>query len=203
VADGEGEAAEPRPHDHHSPALEALVRRLATGRYRAVLDLGASIGANIDFLARHCSRIHVVNLLSSLQELPSESRSDPAVAFAELLPEGEAQFDAVLAWDVLDYLTRDQVSVLVAELARLTRPGARMLALIAAGPEMPSSSGEYRIRDGHRLEYSERASTTRPTPALTAGELDHLLRGFRVERSFILRHGVHEYLAVREGEIVD
>jgi len=39
----------------------------------------------------------------------------------------------------------------------------------------------------------------RPGPRFASGELNDILRGFRVDRSFLLRHGIQEYLYVRDG----
>ena len=38
----------------------------------------------------------------------------------------------------------------------------------------------------------------RDNPDLPPAEVEKLLAGFRVEHSFVLRHGVREYVAVRE-----
>ena len=39
----------------------------------------------------------------------------------------------------------------------------------------------------------------RPGPRFAPAELNELLRGFRVDRPFLLRHGIQEYLFMREG----
>ncbi|HLX08226.1 MAG TPA: class I SAM-dependent methyltransferase [Thermoanaerobaculia bacterium] len=126
---------------------------------------------------------------------------EPGLAghFAELLtfPE-ETRFDAVLTWDLINYLERREVAALARQLARFCRPGAQLFALISILKQIPAEPMRFRILDQEHLAYESRTSSQRPCPRYAPAELAELLRGFRLDRSFLMRHGIQEYLFTRE-----
>jgi SAM-dependent methyltransferase len=122
-----------------------------------------------------------------------------AVRLGELLtfPE-DTRFDAVLAWDLLNYLDRREVAALADQLNRYCRPGALLFALISILKQAPAQPVRFRILDHERLAYEVRGPALRPCPRYAPAELSELLRGFRLDRTFLMRHGVQEYLFARE-----
>ncbi|HVT61550.1 MAG TPA: class I SAM-dependent methyltransferase [Thermoanaerobaculia bacterium] len=142
---------------------------------------------------------------SSGNGLPhSREWADSALAdrlFAELLPfPPETRFDAVLAWDLFNYMERREVSALARHLTRFCRPGALLFALISILKQIPAQPIRFRILDSERLAYEPRTTASRPCPRYAPAELDNWLRGFRLDRSFLMRHGIQEYLFVREQD---
>jgi len=112
----------------------------------------------------------------------------------------DTRFDAVLAWDLLNYLDRHEMVVLARLLARFCRPGALLFALISILKKIPAEPMRFRILDQERLSYETRTAATRPCPRYAPAELNELLRGFRPDRSFLLRHGIQEFLFARESD---
>jgi hypothetical protein len=106
-------------------------------------------------------------------------------------------FEAVLAWDLFNYFTPAQLRGVAAALARCCRPGALLFALISIHKQIPPRPLRYRIVGRDRLLYEGDAATTRPGPRYHQPELERALPGFRVDTSYLLRHGVQEYLFVR------
>jgi hypothetical protein len=123
-----------------------------------------------------------------------------ASRLAELLtfPE-DTRFDAVLAWDLLNYLDRREVAALADQLNRYCRPGALLFALISILKQAPAQPMRFRILDHERLAYETRGPSLRPCPRYAPAELSELLRGFRLDRTFLMRHGIQEYLFAREA----
>ena len=85
-----------------------------------------------------------------------------------------------------------QVSALSAYLARLSKPGAQLLALITIGEVMPTRPLDCVILDGRSLRYETRTPGMRASPRYSPGDIASLLKGFRIERSFLPRHDVRE-----------
>jgi hypothetical protein len=110
----------------------------------------------------------------------------------------DTEFDAVLAWDLLNYLDRREVAALARRLAPLCRPGALLFALVSILKQAPAEPLRFRILDGEHLSYEARTAVERPCPRYAPAELAELLRGFRLDRSYLMRHGVQEYLFARE-----
>ncbi len=129
---------------------------------------------------------------------PDESdfsgRFDRLLAFPD-----DTRFDAVLLWDLINYLERREVAALARQLARFCRPGATMFALISILKQIPAEPMRFRIVDQENLAYEPRTAAMRPCPRYAPAELNELLRGFRLDRSFLMRHGIQEYLFARQA----
>lgn len=220
---------------HPSLALTDLFQRRAfqaesQPRHLHVLDLGPAVGANISFLAEHfpCS-VEVVDLMASLQ---ASAGSDAESAVADAIPgQGEAA-DLVLAWDVFNYLSKEQFRAAGRRLAQRCRPRAMVFAMIVTSAEMSRKPGSYlftqraaaprpaiptggrlapgsvssggggNVRGGIELVY-RREPGRRSSPRYRPAEVDGMLSGFSVERSMLLRHGIQEFLLARDGEGTD
>jgi len=193
--------AEPaRPAGHRSQALKALLGGLRAGGRHAVLDLGPPLAANIEFLAALSCRVRIADLHRSLSVESIESRPPEAVGalLARLLPLAPGEhFDAILAWDVFDYMRPDQVSSLMARLAPACHPEAPVLVLASTGREIPPTPLRYRILDPENLACEGPGEPRRASPRYTQTDLGRMMPGFSVRRSVLLRSGIQEYLFAR------
>ena len=119
--------------------------------------------------------------------------------FGEFLsvPE-DTRFDVVLAWDLFDYLQRKELAAFAEQLRNHTNRGALIFALISYHKTIPAQPYRFRIKDDQHLIYERRTGVERPSPRLAPAEVTNLLKEFRVDRSFLLKHGIQEYLLVRE-----
>lgn len=197
------EAPGPGPvRGQRSLGLRALVDGLRAASRPAVLDLGQPVAGNLRFLSALQCRLRVVDLHRSLCAEPLESRAPGAMgALAErLLPlQADERFDAILAWDVLDYLRPDQVACVMARLISRLQPSAQVLAFVSTQPQIPAEPARYRILDRERVEgvrpaREGAAAPTRPGPRFTQSDLAHMMPGLSVRRCYLLRSGIQEYL---------
>jgi hypothetical protein len=111
----------------------------------------------------------------------------------------ETRFDAVLIWDLINYLERREVAALARQLAPFCRPGALLFAQISILKQIPAEPLRFRILDREHLAYETRTAAVRACPRYAPAELNELLRGFRLDRSFLMRHGTQEYLFTRQA----
>lgn len=195
------EDAPAAPETHHSLALPDLLSQLHPDRRLRILDLGPAIGSNLAFWTeRHLCTVEFADLYPSLIAAP---RADPDAAVAAALPDDAAwPADVVLAWNVFNYLDHARLRVLGERLAARTRPGALLFAMVWTGKEIPVEPGRFRIVDDSHLEYGLDPARTRPGPRYRPSDIAATTAGFATDRSFLLRHGVQEYLLVREREPV-
>lgn len=187
---------------HRSLALAALLKEIRQDRKLEVLDLGPAVGSNVEFFSRFGCKIYIEDLyaaLSSRQPSGSEGEEAGPQFFAEFLPLPEAErIDVVLAWDRFDYLTRKELRHFVGHLGRFCHAGTYVFALVSYGKQIPAQPMRFRILDEENLLYEPVTAATRPSPRYAPAELNDILRGFRVSRSFLLRHGIQEYLFVHD-----
>ena len=195
-------ATQPFPaRGHRSLALRGLVQSLHPESRPEVLDLGPPLSGNIKFLSALSCRVRVADIQRSLAMEPLESRRPEAMAelFERMLPLGpDERFAAVLAWDVFDYLRKDQVSSLMARLLPRFRREAHVLVLVSTRPQIPAVPTRYRILDRENLQpekapHSE-SEPMRPCPRYRQSDLAHMMPGLSVRRCYLLRSGIQEYL---------
>jgi hypothetical protein len=198
---GSRSPAEPAPPPgHRSQALKAILDGLLPESRHAVLDLGPPLAGNIKFLSALSCRVRIADLHRSLCAEPVESRRPEAMGalFERLLPLApEERFDALLAWDVFDYMRPDQVSSLMARLTPACRPGALVLVLVSTRRQIPARPLRYRIVDCENVAGDGPFQPVRACPRYTQPDLARMMPGFSVRRSFLLRNGIQEYLLAR------
>lgn len=188
---------------HRSPSLQSLLASLPPGSRHVVLDLGPPLAGNIKFLSALGCRVRIADMQRSLGAEPIESRKPEAMAalIERLMPLApDEQFDALLAWDVFDYLRPDQVSALMARLTPACRPGALALVMTSTRRQIPARPVRYRIVDRETLDCDSPQQPMRPGPQYTQLDLAHMIPGFSVRRSLLLRSGIQEYLLARDAE---
>lgn len=195
------QTAEDNPEIHRSLALPAVFAALSRGQKLNVLDLGAALGSNVQRLAEYGCRLDIEDLFASKSSAAEGGGLSPAF-FADFLSSAEGrQFDLVLAWDLFNYLDRKELADLGRRLRQFCKPGALIFALVSYHKTIPAQPIRFRFvdQDEDQLIYERRTTVERPSPRLAPAELNALLGGFRVDRSFLLRHGIQEYLFIREG----
>ena len=133
-------------------------------------------------------------------ELQALLATDPAAAFRRILPVDRDPFDVVLAWDVFNYLERDQLRCLASDLAWLSRPGALMLAFISTAREMPARAGGFQVADEATLLWRPREAPMRRSPMYPPADVERLVAGYTVVHSVLMRHGVREYVFERRPD---
>ncbi len=195
-----GGTAVAEPDVHKSLALSALFEQIR-GRKVQVLDLGSAVGSNVEFLSQFGCKLFIEDLYAALSARTPSSDGELAGRefFSEFLalPE-DTRFDVILAWDLLNYLHRKELPLLGEQLRRYSRPGTLLLALVSYHKQIPAQPYRFRLKDEQHLVYERRTAAERPSPRVTPAEVTSLLKGFRVDRSFLLKHGIQEYLLVRE-----
>lgn len=196
---GRVQTAEAEPEVHRSLAQAALfdtVRR----RKMTVLDLGSTVGSNVEFLSQFGCKLFIEDLYAALSTRTSgEGDLAGPQFFADFLAlPDDTRFDVILAWDLFNYLHRKELAAFAEQLRRYTDSGALLFALISYHKTIPAQPYRFKIKDDQHLIYDRRTPTERPSPRLAPAEVTNLLKGFRVDRSFLLKHGIQEYLLIRE-----
>lgn len=196
--------AEPGPESHRSQALAALFAEIRKRPKVTVLDLGPALGSNVEFLSQFGCRLVIADLWASLaSRQPSGDEGDlagPAFFLDALTVPDDAGVDVVFAWDLFDYLKKKELAHLGARLRDISRPGALLFAQVTYVKQMPAQPRRFRIQNEETLGYERRTTLDRPAPRFAPAEVRDLLPGFAVDRSFLLRHGIQEYLLAREEE---
>jgi len=173
-----------------APGIAALLEGLEAGGGLSVLDLGRAAGAKLELYTPVARRIRFVDLLET-------GGAAWAQAVAGIPAEPDHPYDLVLAWDVLDRMPPEHHAALVARLARVVRPKARLHLLVAASEASLPELFRFIPLGPGRLRYDP-VDLPRPLhPRLHPAEVERILEPFRVTRAFTLKVGFREFVAIR------
>ena len=196
-------AAQPRPK-RHSSGLGEFTRIIAGQENLCILDLGSTSPQNIAHLTGLGHRVYNEDVLTSSVDPAFISKNQdgtPLVNLERFLKEnlsykGE-QFDAVLCWDIPDYLHESLVKAMIERLAGVLKPGGVLLAYFHtkdAGPDAPYY--RYHIAGKDSLDM-QRGPQFRLQRVFNNRHIENLFRDFASIKFFLARDNVREVLVVR------
>lgn len=178
-----------------------------------LLDLGPAWQTTLSFFIERGFRVSSEDLLRGwkafLTEEETRLREDASARESlDMTPNGRAvrflqenlqyprvSFDAVLLWDLLDYLEPALVKQIVANLTELLRPGGVVLAMFHS--KKPEGFQRYRVMDSNTLQVV-------PTPLICPAqrvyqnrEIQDLFGRYRTVKSFVGRDQLRETLFIK------
>lgn len=181
----------------NAPLFRGLMEQMQDDARRVVLDLGPARPETVAILGRFRCRLEIADLAEGLDALngspePGELRE----IVGRLLPPRRTEaIDVVLCWDLLNYLERPKLAVLMAEILERLRPGSLVHALIAySTPRMSALPERIVPGDDYRLLHCAVTADERAAPRYTPEDLARSMPGYAVERAMLLRNGMQEFL---------
>lgn len=161
-----------------------------------LVDLGPVVGSNIAFLGERIDcKIHVEDLYADLDRHALEERLEEFPAFLERrITLGDGSVDAVLCWDIFDYLAPEAAAVLAREVMRVLRPGGTLLGFFTGGGTDDRRYTKYVIEDEHHLGCRPYAAACSRSRVLQNRDIEDMFADLDLFSSVLLRSGVREVL---------
>lgn len=187
-----------------STGFSEFTRSLIGHENPSVLDLGPTSSANISFLTGFGGRVHNEDVLRASQDKSyialqanGTDALDPQKFFLENLNYTERSFDAILCWDIPDFLHESLVKPMVERIQKILTPGGVLLAFFHtkdAGPDSPYC--HYHIVNGEVLDL-EAKPDFRLQRVFNNRHIENLFKGFSSIKFFLARDNIREVLVVR------
>lgn len=199
-SEGEERTVEEANPVHRSPGFKVAIAHINECRPCRILDLGPAIASSIEFFSAYSCVLRIADLFGRLADdkgCAETIRTNPGAFFDDLLEDESEPFDLVLAWTVLDRIGSKAAQCLATRLAEATRPGARLFAMTSAHENGAVGGHVFAIRGPDSLEYRAEENLAACPGRLNPAAFAHLLSGFSVDHSIVLRNGYHEHVAVR------
>jgi len=186
----------PQKLSRRSSGIAELMRTFDAAEGLCVLDIGATSPANIRYFTERGHRIYSEDLLTASTDpalAMMDEQGKPVLDSRKFLNENlvypAAQFDAVLCWNLADYLDESLVRPVVGRIWSVLKPGGSLLAFFHtkdAGPDSPCFRFHVTGTDVLDMQRIELRRETRrgPTGAVHTAVVD----GFRLQRVFNNRH---------------
>jgi hypothetical protein len=161
-----------------------------------VVDLGPVIGSNITFLGERVGcKIHVEDLFSDIDRHVQNDKLDQLPEFlGGRFSVPASSIDAVLGWDIFDYLNPMAATALAGELMRILRPGGVFLGFFGARASDDPRYTKYLIEDETHLRYRFYPSACSRRWVLQNRDINIMFAGLEICETVLLKSGVREIL---------
>ena len=178
-----------------------------------MLDLGPAWQTTLSFFIERGFRVTSDDLLRSWKEFMTEEEArlkDAAAGtdsvdltpagratrfVAENLKYAESSFDAVLLWDILDYLEPAVAKQTVGCLTEYLRPGGIVFAMFHS--KKPEVFQRYRVADSTTLQVISATPICTVQRVYQNREIQELFGRFRTSKSFVGRDQLRETLFIK------
>ena len=216
--------APPATGTHREPTMQETTRvsnglkeflwNLEGLGHGTLLDLGPAWQTTLSFFIERGFRVTSDDLLRSWGDFLAEQenllKGQPRVAedFLERTPEALAKkflaenmeypansFDALLLWDVLDYLEPTLAKHAVASLTDMLRPGGVVLAMFHS--KKPESFQRYRVMDTNTLQVLGSKAIVPAQKVYQNREIQELFGRYRSMKSYVGRDQLRESLFIK------
>lgn len=188
-----------------STGFTEFTRAIHAPEGQRVLDLGPTSPSNIQFITGLGHRAYNEDVLLGSQDKeliipgdePGQTKLDVDRFMAENLTYEKESFDAVLMWDIPDYLHESLVKPVVERIFSITKPHGLLLGFFHtkdAGPEAPYY--RYHIASRDTLEL-QRGPQFRLQRVFNNRHIENLFHDYANIKFFLGRDNIREVLIVR------
>jgi hypothetical protein len=178
-----------------------------------LLDLGPARQTTITFFIERGFKVYTEDLMATWQyfldeDIQKAKKMKPGDDLSGMTPEGRARrflettmlypdetFDAILMWDILDYLDNDLMTKLAARITSLVRDGGVVFAMFHT--RKPIIFHRYRVLDAQNLELIPATCPFQPQRVFQNREISNLFSRYRSSKMFVGRDQLREGLFVK------
>ncbi len=171
---------------------------------QTILDLGPTSPANLEFITQLGHRAYNDDVLAGSADKSVLVKNDEGQMVIDverylrenLIQEPET-FDAVLLWDVCDYLPESLVKPVIDRIRRVTKPKGMLLGFFHtkdAGPDAPYY--RYHIKDPQTLELQQ-GPQFRLQRVFNNRHIENLFHDYASIKFFLGKENIREVLVVR------
>jgi SAM-dependent methyltransferase len=200
-AEGENAPRIPR----RSTGFHQFTKAILLPDGQTVLDLGPTSSNNLQFITGLGHKAYNEDVLmaanASRLTIPGPEKDSTMVDVTRFLAEDlqypEESFDAVLMWDVCDYLPEALVKPVVERIYRITKPRGALLAFFHtrdAGPEAPYY--RYHIKNQETLELQQ-GPHFQLQRVFQNRHVENLFHDYQSIKFFLGKENIREVLLVR------
>ena len=196
-----GRGAEALLSTRPSRGLEQFFSYIRDQSGLTILDLGGATQKNVSFITDLGHRLYSEDFLQILNETfgvdGTADQSNPGrieYFLKQTLDYSEGQFDGVLVWDVLEYLTPALLAAVVDRLRYIVQPKSYMLAFFHADEKLDAvPCYTFRIGSVNELEVWQEGMR-RPAQLFNNRSLEKLFGRFESVKFFLTRERLREVI---------
>ncbi len=172
---------------------------------QVVLDLGPTSPSNIEFITQLGHRVFNDDVLAGSADkgllVPGAKEGEEVIDVERFLAENLVMepetFDAVLLWDVCDYLPEPLVKPVIEQIRRVTKPNGLLLGFFHtkdAGADVPYC--RYHMKDPQTLELQQ-GPPFHLQRIFNNRHIENLFHDYKSIKFFLGKDNIREVLIVR------
>jgi hypothetical protein len=188
-----------------STGFNQFTRTILRPDGQRILDLGATSSSNIQFITGLGHMAYNEDVLTAASSeallIPGQEEGSKTVDverfLADELQHPAESFDAVLLWDICDYLPEPLVKPVIERIYTISKPRAALLSFFHtrdAGPDAPFY--RYHIKDAETLELQE-GPRHRLQRVFQNRHIENLFRDYNSIKFFLGKDNIREVLIIR------
>jgi hypothetical protein len=179
-----------------SKVLPKFLSVLSSVQSPVLLNLGPVVGQNISFFGEELScKIFVEDLYADIESFAQKGTTEGLVqALDARLAHAPSSVDAILCWDVFDYLDKKTGARLATRLASLLRPGGVIYGFFGMKTEEIAHYTRFIVESKSSLRTKRVAGARRTRNVLVNRDINKMFEGLVVAESVLLKSATRETL---------
>jgi hypothetical protein len=185
----------------HTKALWKLIAALGAWPAPTLVDLGPVVGTNIEFFGEQFGcKMFIGDILAQADRFEREHGRGGLPAFLDTcFPQQAASVDAVLCWDVFDFLDKPSARIVAGHLMRVLKPEGALFGFFATTQPAESRLSKFTVVVDGSLRHRWYATPRMRQAVLQNRDVIRLFDRLRVSDSFLLHTKVREILFRKPG----
>ncbi len=179
-----------------SKVLPKILSTLSHVESPAVMDLGPVVGSNISFFGEELACRFFVEDLYALVETHARAGTRAALseALTARLVREPGSIDAIICWDLFDYLDKGSSKQLATILTTVLKPGGLLYAFFGSKAETLTHYNRFIVEARDRLGMRTGPATAVPRNVLVTRDVNRMFDGLVVAESVLLKSNARETL---------
>jgi len=161
-----------------------------------LVDLGPVVGSNISFFGERLPcKIYVEDLFAEVERHAKRGEREAiGAALTSHLTQADETVDAILCWDLFDFLDKHAGQVLARKLVRMLKPGGALYGFFGTSPVDLKSYSRFIVEGDDRLRVRTSPATPVRRHVLQNRDLAKMFDPLVVAESVLLKSSAREAL---------
>ncbi|VUD59511.1 hypothetical protein TDB9533_02696 [Thalassocella blandensis] len=175
---------------HYSPSL---IRIKEQKDHRSILDLGVKSRGNLEVWRQSFGEVYFEDLASNLthpQNTNAMQNYYSGISPNALQFNGK-QFDVIMAWDLLNFCSSNQMEFIANRIRRLSHENTIISTLVYTGNRLPQKPSRFWLNEDYSLQIEAVTQAQRSTPRLTITGLMKTFGGARMIGTYAFEDGMN------------
>jgi len=179
-----------------SKVLPRFLSALAQLDGPALLDVGPVVGPNVAFFGDELAcKLFVEDLYADVEShARRNAREETGAAIVSRLTRAPASVDAILCWDLFDYLDRPSGKLVAATLVSILKPGGLLYAFFSGSAGQMSHYTRFVVESRTELRLKTVPGSPCARQAYVIRDIDKMFAGLTVVESVLLKSQSRETL---------